>query len=193
MFPSHDPGGETGGQYTFLTSACILNIHSSASSDALTSVGLRTMKIQGLDQTFTAVEEIVSLSGPIRVQTSNKYLRTNFMTGLTAGVSATNVGVITAQTATGSVIQSQMNANEGMSQNGVYTVPLNHTLFVTRVEFNIGKDGGGGSPEVEFKAFARSGAFEPNGVFLQLFDKKLDETTANELDVDVPFSRAIVA
>lgn len=175
------------GDLTYLTSAETMNIVSTSASDdgSPAGIGLRTLLITGVDGTGAAISETVVLNGTTNVLTSNSYLRINSMEGLTAGSSGWNVGNITATASTAGTIQGEMNAEESLSQGSHYTVPLGKTFYPIQLELNCAKISGGGSPEVEFKEYSRSGG--AGAAWLQNFDKKIDTSVTNQLDVVMPF------
>jgi hypothetical protein len=68
---------------------------------------------------------------------------------------------------------------------------LAKTAYLLKVELNCAKISGGGTPEVEFKGLARIGG--SGSAWLQLFDKKLDTSVVDELDLVLPIPTAIAA
>jgi hypothetical protein len=177
------------GDLTYLSAAETMNIASTSGDDASPSgAGLRTLLIQGVDNTGAAIQEIVTLNGTNNVETTKEYLRVNFMTGLTAGSTGWNAGNVTATASSAGTVQSEMDATESITQGSHYTVPLNYTLMIYQAELNAAKISGGAAPELEFKAYARPGG--DGAAWLQLFDKKLDTSVQDELDVFVKVPNA---
>jgi hypothetical protein len=134
------------------------------------------------------------MNGVANVLTPSSFLRVNSMVVTAAGSGGSNAGVITAIADVALTQQSHMNADEGISQDGWYTVPLGKTLFVNQVEFNLAKNAGGAQPVVDFRAIAAQGGRLSGAAFIQLFDKKLDAAVSNEYDLKIwmnPASAAI--
>jgi len=180
------------GDLSYLASAEQMNIVSDDANDDEGDTGLRTLLIQGVDNDGVAIQEVITMNGTSNVLTSLSYLRVNSIIGLTAGSSGWNEGAITATAASAATIQDEMGPTESISQASHYTVPLGTRFFLSRLELNSARiSGGGGSPEVEFKGYARIGG--AGSAWLQLFDKKLDTEVTDELDLDIPGYTAIPA
>ena len=181
------------GDLTYLTSAETMEIVSTSDEDggAGGDTGLLTLLIQGVDNTGAAIQEIVTLNGTTDVTTSNSYLRVNSMIGLTVGSTDSNVGNVTATATTSSTIQDKMGAVEGISQASHYTVPLGKRLFLYQIEFNGAKTSGGSQPVLELRGRARAGG--AGNCFIQLFDKRMDTSIADELDVVAPLPSVLPA
>lgn len=175
------------GDLTYLTGAETMKIVSTSTDDDGDPVGtgLRTLRVDGVNGSGAAISETITMDGTTDVTTSNSYLRVNFLTGLTVGSVGWNVGSITATATVAGTIQCEMDETEGLSQASHYTVPLGHTFHLTRVDLNTAKIVGGSNPEVEFKLYVRSGG--DGFVWVQLFDKLMDTSVTDELDVDWPF------
>ena len=180
---------EVGGTITYLTSGETMEIASSSAQDGVAGTGALTVLVNGCSGTGAAQTEIITTNGTTDVQTLNSYLRVNSLIVLTAGTNEANVGNLTATATTAGTVQCEMDAGEGISQNSHYCVPLATTGYLYKVELNAAKISGGGSPEIEFKGMAR-----PNGAaWLQLFDKKMDTSVTDEIDLDLPFPTAMAA
>ena len=179
------------GDLVYLTTAETMNIASDSTSDTSNGDGLRTVLIQGVDNTGAAISETIIMNGTTNVLTSNSYLRVNSMIGSTVGVDGWNVGSITAIASSAATIQDEMDATESLSQSSHYTVPLGKSLYPLQLELNLAKQTGGPAPIVEFKVYVRLGG--EGAAWLQLFDKRLDADNSNELDVNIPAPPEIVA
>ena len=175
------------GDLAHLIAAENINIVSTSTADTNSppGLGLRTILIEGVDNTGAEVSEVLALNGTTPVQTINSYLRVNSMLGLTVGAAGWNVGSIIATSATSTIIQDKMDDTEGISQGSHYTVPLGKTLYITQLELNIAKTMGGSFPVVEFKLYCRTGGV--GACWVQLFDKKLDSAVTNEMNLVLPF------
>ena len=181
------------GDITYLTTAETMNIVSTDVDDDGDPVdtGLRTMLIQGVDNTGAAIQEVILLNGTTNVLHLKSYLRVNTMVGLTAGSSGWNEGVITAKASSAATTQCEMDATEGISMDSHYTIPLNHTGYVYQVEFNAARLVGGTAPVIEFIGLARSGG--DGNSWIQLFDKRMDTALDDEIDVFLPFPAPAIA
>lgn len=180
------------GNITYLAAAETMDITSSSANDAAAGTGMRTMLIVGVDGTGAEASEVVALNGLTIVTTVNSYLRINLMVGQSAGSLGHNDGTINATATTAATTQCEIFTNESISHSALYTVPLGKTALIYRVEFNATKTGGGQQPVVEFRGFGRDGS-AANPIWVQLFDKKVDTSVADELDVDIPLPSAIAA
>jgi len=186
---------EGGGDLSYLSSAETMDVVSTDIDDSDTggvnpqSTGARTVILSGVDGTGALITEVVTLDGTTAVTTTATFLRVNSMVLLTAGSSGWNEGNITATATTALTLQCEMDATEGISQNSHYTVPLAKTGYLYQIELNASKTSGGGTPQVEFKGYARNNG----GAWLQLFDKRLSISVTEELDVMLPFPSAMVA
>lgn len=175
------------GDLTYLTSAETMEIASTSTDDdgSPVGIGVRTLRIFGVDGTGAAIQEDVTMDGTTDVTTSLSYLRVNSMQCLTVGSSGWNVGAITATATTAATVQDEMDATEGISQSSHYTVPLGKTFFIMKLELNVARESAGTAPLVEFKLLAREGG--AGNSWLQLFDKRIDAADVNELDILPPF------
>lgn len=126
--------------YTFPSTAQNMLVYSSSASDTLCRI-----VISGLDQNWKPITEAVILTnGTTGVQTVNTFLRIN-------GVLATDfvyslpVGSITVGNTAKTATYAKINAGIGKSQACIYSVPANHTFYLTRVDAYISEPGGGNS------------------------------------------------
>lgn len=178
---------EAGGFLTYLTGAETMEIASSDANDTSAGTGARTVLVKGLLSTYVEAEETVIMNGVTDVQTSNSYLRIEHLEVVTAGSGRTNAGNITATATSAATIQAEMDAGESLSQDAHYTVPLNKTAYITQIEFNAVKIVGGASPEIEFKVLTRAVGSSVDAPWVQIYDKILDTSVSDELDVYLPF------
>ncbi len=131
-----------GGTLTFLQSAELISIISSdTTNDIILGNNARSIKILGLDENFTKIEEIVNLSAT-GTNTTKEYIRVYRMLVQEVGTyGVTNLGTITGTAAITGLIQIEVPATEGQSQTTHYTVPSGHELIMTsfRVTMDTGK------------------------------------------------------
>ncbi len=130
-----------GGILTFLQSAELISLISSdTTNDIISGSNARSVKILGLDENFTKIEEIVNLSATA-TNTTLQYIRVYRLTvDSVGGYGNTNAGTITGTAASGSV-QIEVPIAEGQSQTTHYTVPARKELIMTtfRVTMDTGK------------------------------------------------------
>jgi len=145
-----------GGNYVFLETAEKLNIVSTSPLDTLTGTGARTILVYGLDENYTQISELMIMNGTNIVTTENEYLRTYRMLVYTSGlndpINDANQGDITATTVTTSTLQAKMLINNGQTLMSVFTVPANHTAYITGLSLSAGQ-----GKECFFKAKFRNG------------------------------------
>ena len=126
-----------GGTYSFPAAASVLKVSSASATDDKDSTGAHTVLIEGLDGSYNAVSEIITLEGQTEQNTTNSYLRVNKMTVLTAGSGGTSVGQIYAGTGTvtagvPAVIFNVTGVNSNESESAFYTVPAGYTAYLNR-------------------------------------------------------------
>lgn len=175
---------QEGGDLSYLSSAETMEIVSTSPNDSSAGTGLQTLLVTGLDNSFVEISEVVLMDGVGNVTTTKSYIRVNSLVGLTAGLTGWNEGIITATATTAGTVQEYMDIAHSISQSSHYTVPLGKSLIPLRADLNIAKVQGGGTPTVEFKAYIRLGGV--GAAWVQIFDKKIDGATSDELSVVIP-------
>lgn len=125
----------------WLTTLTTMTISSSSASDAAAGTGARTVTITGLDSNFNRVSSTVTLNGTTAVTIPVQFLRVNFINVVTAGTGLTNAGILYVGTGTitagkPAVVHALVEAGVSVSRSGIYTVPLNNVLHLSRM--NIG-------------------------------------------------------
>lgn len=122
-----------GGTYTFPAAATVLTVVSASANDDGDPVGTgaRTVTIEGLDADYAPVTETVIMNGTSAVTTTASFLRVNKAFVATCGSTGSNVGAITIANTTPTTLAS-IAATAGVSEQCVYTVPANHTAYITR-------------------------------------------------------------
>ena len=114
------------GEYTFPTSASVVNIISSSSTDDdSANTGAETIVIQGLDGDYNEVEETLSTDGTNSVTGSQSFLRVH-RAFVASGV--TNVGDIDIRH--GTTVVCQIAADMGQSQVAYYTIPAGKSGYL---------------------------------------------------------------
>ena len=131
-----------GGTLIFLQEAEIINFSSTSGNDDIAGANARSIKIFGLDQNFTEINEIVNLSGTTSVNSIKKYIRIQRVkvneVGTYGGV---NTGTIQGTAFISGGVQIEIPATESQSQTTHYTVPAGKNLIMTsfRITMDTGK------------------------------------------------------
>ena len=132
-----------GGTLIFLQSAEFISIVSSdTTNDILTGANATSVLIEGLDENFIEISEIVNLSATA-TNTTNQYIRVNNMLVNEVGnYTVSNAGTITGTAATSLIVQIEIPAGEGQSKTTHYTVPAGKNLIITnlRITMDTGKE-----------------------------------------------------
>ena len=118
-----------GGTYTFPTSAAILDIVSTSTSDDFTGVGAQQLTLVGLDSNFDEITEVVNLNGTTTVTTTQQFLRLNQASVTQSGSNNGASGNITIENS-GNVI-GFIEPTFNRTLMAVYTVPNNKNAYLT--------------------------------------------------------------
>ena len=180
---------EAGGLMVYQTVAQKYNITSTSSDDTLAGIGAQLLFVRGLNENYTTVTEVVSMVGTGTVQTVNKYLRPAFMVAVLGGSSQQNLGIITASAAITGDVQMQMDEDEAISKNSQFTVPLNHTMIIKKIQIGVTKSGGQ-APIVQIKGRVR---FINSNIWVETFDFKLDTSVADTFMLNQPISNQLIS
>jgi hypothetical protein len=130
-----------GGFYAWQDTPVSLEVVSTSAADGIGGTGLRTILVEGLDNNFLPLSEVVELKGTSVVPLANQYRRVNRLVGVTAGSALQGVGTIDARVAGGGAIQQRILANESISRAGIYTIPANCNGHTFRVVVSIRQSG----------------------------------------------------
>jgi hypothetical protein len=134
--------------YAFPASAQQMHMASSSATDT----GTAKVLITGLNGSWNAISEILTLNGTSNVTTVNSYLRVNNMTMSTPATGQTaNVGTITLKNLAGTVTYAQITATYGRTAMSIYSVPAGYTLWVANINVYSG-DGNGGNAYINYQA-----------------------------------------
>jgi hypothetical protein len=131
-----------GGLYPWLdTAADTLDIVSTDANDTSAGTGARTVLVQGL-LAGEEVSEVFTLNGTSAVNGSQTFNKVNNVVVTSAGSGNTNAGEINLTTNGGSNnLLGHIQAGFSKSDQAVYTVPNNKTLFIVGVVIAAGKSG----------------------------------------------------
>lgn len=97
-----------------------------ASSDAGDTS--QTIRIVGLDADYNVTAENIALNGTTAVTTTNSYKAINDL----ITVSGNCAGNVTAKI--GATVYAQINAGAGRNQAAIFTVPANHSFYLSRID-----------------------------------------------------------
>lgn len=136
-----------GGLVPHPASAVTLSVSSTSTEDTAAGTGARTVYIEGVDNSFAAVSETVTLNGQTAVSTTNQYRAVNGFTVMTVGSTGSNVGVINAGTGivtggTPAVLYDAIAATFNSRTTAHYTVPAGYAGYLKRGVFTAGQASG---------------------------------------------------
>ncbi|KKM99398.1 hypothetical protein LCGC14_1148300 [marine sediment metagenome] len=132
-----------GGTLIFLQAAEFISLSSSDANDNINGANATSVKIDGLDENFTAITEIVNLAGTASVNTTQQFIRVNKLVVNEVGnYSQSNIGTITGISALSLTTQIEIPAGAGQSKTTHFTVPSGQNLIITafRVTMDTGKE-----------------------------------------------------
>lgn len=128
-----------GGLYPWMSAATSLEIVSSSANDTAAGTGARTVRIEGLDGAFAAVNQTVTLNGTTPVAIPTQLMRINRAVMITGGSAMTNAGNITIRDSGGGTTRAVLPAGFGITRQSQYTTPLGFTLQVVSMVFSINR------------------------------------------------------
>lgn len=145
-----------GGEWQPATSAETLNISSTSINDVnTTGSGAWLVAVFGLDGDYNQVSELtIALNGTNTVTTSNSYIAVNRCAVAFSGSTGYNEGTISFTQSSSGLKLAEIPAEEGITQQCVYTVPAGYTGYLRGIYGNTAKTGGGGNPLVEFELYS---------------------------------------
>jgi hypothetical protein len=126
------PAWENTTAYTFPAAATTMNLVSTVNTGG-DKTGT-TILIQGLDSSYAAISETLTLNGTTVVVTTKSYLRINSISVASVTGGAAPTGVITLKDLTNTTTYAQIAAGFGRSQMSIYTVPAGNTLYLSRID-----------------------------------------------------------
>jgi hypothetical protein len=115
-----------GGVYSYPSSAASLSCVSSSASDTM------AVLLVGVDANYYPITDTVTLNGTTPVTSAKAFLRLN-QAVILAG---SNVGNITVTS--GATVVGYIAIGEGLTQSCNYTVPVNHSLYIYRIDLTSG-------------------------------------------------------
>ena len=128
--------GTPGGVLSRLSSAETMDIASTSTADDVGGTGAITIRVEGLANDWSILNEDVTRDGTGTVTTSGSFLRINRMFITSSGTGQTNAGTITATSSTASTEQARIDTGVGQTEKTQYTVPLGYRVFATELQVN---------------------------------------------------------
>lgn len=127
-----------GGVLVFLQVAQTIDIASSDTvNDVFGGANANSIRIIGLDENFTEIEEILRLNAAGNT-TTQEYIRINSIVVEEVGTySVSNAGIVTATASVAGTVQLEIPAGEGVSKSSHYTVPARKKLIMTRIFISV--------------------------------------------------------
>ena len=141
-----------GADYSFLTTAEPLKAFSTSSNDNAggAGTGAYNLKIDGLDVDYNPITEVLSLTGATPVVGAKEFFRVNRAYVITAAGSESNIGDITVAGNSSSNVLAYILADEGQTQQCIYTVPAGKTLFMANWYGTLNRGSAAGT-DVDFQ------------------------------------------
>jgi hypothetical protein len=188
----------TGGLYSWPTTATTMEALSTSANDTAAGSGARTVKITGLDSSFSKIEETVSLNGTSAVATTSSFIRVNRCEVITSGAYATThetgtqEGDITVRVSGGGAVQAVIEATNaaakitrnGICASGRHTTSASERLIIEEVRVTCEV-----SKAVDFHLYTRGDADTLSAPFsaskLRLEFMGLSEQTSTRLAVPI--------
>jgi len=118
-----------GGTMTLLTTASTMIVTSSG-VDTAGNTGALTVELQGLDSGYNVISETVTLVAATPPTTNKSFIRVFRAKVLTAGTGLINANAIVITATTGGSEQARILADEGQTQQAIYTVERGHTAYI---------------------------------------------------------------
>jgi len=125
-----------GAAYVYPAAATVMKVSSSSASDTAAGTGARTILVAGLDSSYNAISETVTLNGQTAVNTTNSYLRITYTELLTTGSGNGQAGTIyigtgTVTTGVPATIYWQSEATYNNWSFAGFTVPAGYTAYIS--------------------------------------------------------------
>lgn len=120
------------GLYVAPTAARVHNIASTSPNDTSAGTGARTIIIRGINSSYNAQSETITLNGTSNVATVNSYFHIHLMQVLTGGSSGANIGNITATAQTDATVTCNIPIGLNQSVSSVYMVPIGYKAYLMK-------------------------------------------------------------
>lgn len=123
----------TTGVYVQPTVARIHDFTSTSVNDTSAGTGARTILIRGINSSYNAQSETITLNGTSNVPTVNSYFHIHLVQVLTAGSTGNNVGLITGTAQTDATLTINVLAGNNQSVSSIYMVPTGYKAYLMRL------------------------------------------------------------
>lgn len=171
-----------GGQIFFPTTSSTLSVVSTSAQDAVGGTGSSVVLVEGLNDKWEEIVELVTLTGLTPVTTAQSFFRLNFVRVVSSGSSRSNVGNITFTH--GATVMRTILATEGQAHALVYSTPVGHEFFLMSTRFSISRGTGTGVAAVVNKTFTST----TNSIYLGT-EIAFGDTTGFSANNDNAFAR----
>lgn len=122
-----------GGTYVEPTAARVHAFVSSSTNDASAGTGARTLTVRGVDGSYNAVSETVTMNGTTPVNTVNSYFHIHLVQVATVGSLGYNEGTITATAATDATVTITVEPVNNQSTSSIYLVPNGYKGYIMMI------------------------------------------------------------
>jgi hypothetical protein len=172
---------QSGGLYTYPSSAVVMSIVSDSTSDSAS----KSILINGLDSGYNLQSETIALNGTTTVTSTKSYLRINNI----AMTNALNTGNITVSN--GGITYAKINAGIGTTQMSIYTVPVGYSYYLTYIQ----SDASVGFTSSNYMLFAEYNKFNSTGAvtyagqstFVQTYNQPFTVPVAHPEKTDIQY------
>jgi len=175
-----------GGLYPFPTSAQSLEVLSSSAADTAAGTGARSVRVTGTAADLSPISEVVVMNGTSPVALSNSFYRINLFVAVTAGSDGSNAGSITLRVASAGPVLGFMEARDGLSMSGIYTVPAGFRAVPIDVFLSLNRPGGASTTNVEVVIKTRDQAANSPWIARQIFSLQSNGTSVVSRDPATP-------
>lgn len=138
-------GAALGGtlNYVFPQSAETVRIKAGGNiNDTSGGTGARSVTVYGLDNNWNEVEETIVTNGASASDaTTTFFFRVNRVEVTTSGTyGGSNLGIIKVEQTTSLIEMAYIDIGIGVTQQTVYTVPANKTMFISKIKASVGDE-----------------------------------------------------
>ena len=175
-----------GGTWTPMVAAETMTVVSTSAADVAGSTGAASVLISGVDQTYSHVQELVSLTGLTPVVTTTEFRGINRVVIFLAGSGRVNAGDISVTSTTGTAIQALLIAGQGTTQQCIYHTSSDGTALMRTLTVNALKLSGGAAPKIIVRALVYS---DVSKATYEVYRLDMDTAVENhmQLEQSIPF------
>lgn len=129
-----------GGSPLVNDTATIVEFTSNSGSDAGGGAGAKTISFSGVNADFVEQTETITLTGATAASSVGSFLYVHRMSVRTSGSVLSNAGIVSAKLGTGASTFGTIPAGSGQSEMLVRAVPVDATLYLTKVAVSVAKE-----------------------------------------------------